>query len=76
MTRSFLYPGSRRVIASPWPVDDEASSELLSRLYRMMVDRSAPAPATALRRAHLEIRRDARWSSPFYWASLVQQGEP
>jgi CHAT domain-containing protein len=32
-------------------------------------------PAAALRAARLEMSRDPRWQSPYYWAGFVLQGD-
>ena len=32
-------------------------------------------PAAALRAAQLELRKQKRWESPYYWAAFVQHGE-
>jgi CHAT domain-containing protein len=32
-------------------------------------------PSAALRAAQLELMRDPRWSSPYYWAGFVLQGD-
>jgi CHAT domain-containing protein len=43
-------------------------------LYTRMMARGQPA-AVALREAQLELRKDKRWSSPYYWAAFSLQGE-
>jgi CHAT domain-containing protein len=74
LVRGFMFAGTRRVVASLWKVDDEATSELMVRFYRAMVERKLTPPA-ALREAQLEIRAIPRWSHPFYWAAFVLYGE-
>jgi CHAT domain-containing protein len=32
-------------------------------------------PAAALREAQIGMSRSSRWSSPYYWAGFVIQGE-
>jgi CHAT domain-containing protein len=32
-------------------------------------------PAAALRAAQLAIRKEPRWSAPYYWAGFIFQGE-
>lgn len=73
-TRGFMYAGARRVVASLWQVDDLATAELMKRFYGgMLKDRMRPA--AALRAAQLELMRQKRWRSPYYWAAFVLQGE-
>ena len=74
LTRGFMYAGARRVVASLWQVDDLATSELMTRFYRHMLQ-DGERPAAALRAAQLELARDPRWNAPFFWAGFVLQGE-
>lgn len=73
LTRGFMYAGAPRVIASLWRVDDRATALLMSRFYAGL--RRGEAPAAALRAAQLDLARDPRWSSPYYWASFQLQGD-
>jgi len=74
LTRGFMYAGTRRVIASLWQVSDVATAELMKKFYAFMLQRRLPAPA-ALRSAQLEMAKDPRWSSPYFWAGFVLQGD-
>ena len=74
LARAFMYAGVPRVVASLWPVDDLATSELMKRFYRaMLVTRLTPA--AALRAAQRELAATERWRSPYYWAPFVLQGD-
>ncbi|HEX3762313.1 MAG TPA: CHAT domain-containing protein, partial [Kofleriaceae bacterium] len=66
---ALLDAGARGVIASLWPVDDEASVEIMTALYRRL--RTEP-PATALAGMQAEHRRAGR--SARHWAGLVFYG--
>jgi CHAT domain-containing protein/predicted negative regulator of RcsB-dependent stress response len=74
IVRGFMYGGAKRVVASLWKVDDEATGELMRRFYAGMLQRGL-TPAAALRAAQLEVRQQSRWVSPFYWAAFSLQGE-
>ena len=74
LARGFMYAGASRVIASLWSVDDEVTSELMARFYQYL-ERDKKSPASALRAAQLDVSRDPRWSSPYYWAGFQMQGE-
>ena len=76
LTRGFIYAGAARVLVSLWDVDDEATSELMGRLYRVMLGRRRLTPAAALREAQISFWRDKPWGSPYYWAAFTLQGEP
>lgn len=74
LTRAFMYAGAPRVIMSLWSVNDNATSELMSRLYRVLL-RQHLRPAAALREAQLEMWKQKRWRAPYYWAAFELQGE-
>ena len=74
LTRSFLSAGVPRVIVSLWNVNDHATSELMTRFYRGMIVKGLP-PSAALRCAQLSLRSQTEWSSPYFWAPFIFQGE-
>jgi CHAT domain-containing protein len=74
LTRAFMYAGAPRVIASLWEVSDVATAELMKRLYAGILTRGL-SPAAALRAAQLDIARDPRWASPYFWSGFVLQGD-
>ncbi|NEP35735.1 tetratricopeptide repeat protein [Moorena sp. SIO3B2] len=74
LTRGFMYAGSPRVLVSLWKVDDEATAEIMTRFYRLMLKKKL-SPAEALRKAQLEMQQETEWKSPYYWAAFVLQGE-
>jgi CHAT domain-containing protein/Flp pilus assembly protein TadD len=74
LTRAFLYAGVPRVVVSLWNVNDRATAELMAAFYRSML-RQGKRPSAALREAQLELRKQKRWESPYYWAAFVEHGE-
>lgn len=74
LTRGFMYAGTPRVVASLWRVPDGPTAELMRIFYANMLGKGLPA-AAALREAALSLRREPRWSSPYYWAAFILQGE-
>jgi CHAT domain-containing protein/Tfp pilus assembly protein PilF len=74
LTRGFMYAGAARVLASLWSVEDKATAVLMGKLYRGML-REGLSPAAALRKAQIEMARDPKWKSPYYWAGFSLQGE-
>jgi CHAT domain-containing protein len=74
LTTGFLYAGVRQVVASLWRVDDLATSELMARFYRGLLQEKLSAPA-ALRAAQLEMAADSRWRDPYFWAGFVILGD-
>ncbi len=74
LTRGFMYAGTPRVIASLWKVDDAATAEFMSIFYKKMLVENL-RPAAALRAAQMEMMKQTRWKSPYYWAPFIIQGE-
>jgi CHAT domain-containing protein len=74
LTRGFMYAGAQRVVASLWQVDDLATAKLMERFYRGML-KDGMRPAAALRAAQVEMMKQKRWASPYFWAAFVLQGE-
>ena len=78
MSRGFLVAGSRRVVASNWLVDDEAAATLISyycsHLAQAQQKGQTADYAQSLQQAKRLVRREEKWSSPYYWASLVLVG--
>ncbi len=74
LTRGFMYAGARRVMASLWSVEDKATAELMKRFYAGMLNDGLSASA-ALRSAQIEMRKQKRSQSPYFWAPFTLQGE-
>jgi len=78
LRRAFQEAGSRTLVASLWPVDDDASRQWMAALYRArFADRMGTAEA--IRAADLEGLRARRAAGksvhPFYWAGFVAVGD-
>jgi len=74
LTRGFMYAGAKRVVVSLWSVDDEGTATLMSSFYQGMLQKGL-TPAAALRAAQLEMWKQEKWKSPYYWAAFTLQGE-
>jgi CHAT domain-containing protein len=74
VVRGFMYAGAKRVVASLWKVDDDATGEMMRRFYRGMLQEGR-SPAAALREAQVSLWRQDRWKPPYYWAAFILQGE-
>ena len=74
LTRGFMYAGAAGVVASLWKIDDEATAELMKHFYAALLQKGL-TPAAALRDAQLELAKQPRWNSPYYWAAFVIQGQ-
>ena len=70
---------SGSVLASFWPVDDEATAELMTIYYTHIVN-SIKANGTldrggALREAQLKLLANSKTASPYYWAAFTLFGD-
>src|SRR5262249_12220775 len=65
MGRTFLYAGAPSLVASLWPVADDATAELMDRFYGHLA-RGADK-RQALQQAQRELI-NGRYTHPFYWA--------
>jgi CHAT domain-containing protein/Tfp pilus assembly protein PilF len=74
LTRGFMYAGATRVVASLWKVSDVATARLMADFYRAM-EHDGLRPAAALRSAQVQMWKQKRWSSPYFWAAFQIQGE-
>jgi CHAT domain-containing protein/Tfp pilus assembly protein PilF len=74
LVRGFMYAGATRVMASLWSVDDEVTAQLMAHFYQHL-EQEGLSPAAALRAAQIEIRKESRWSAPYYWAAFQIEGE-
>jgi CHAT domain-containing protein len=73
LMQGFLQGGASGVIASLWPVDDEATSRLMMMFHRSVRDGLSASRALAL--AQRSLSRDPRFRSPFYWAGFTLNGQ-
>lgn len=80
LSRAFMASGVRRVVASLWPAADDATAALMGSFFRAVArgGRRGGQPdfARALAQAKREVRRQADWSEPFFWAPFVLDGPP
>ncbi|MGA9980378.1 MAG: CHAT domain-containing protein [Candidatus Sulfotelmatobacter sp.] len=74
LTRAFMYAGVPRVVASLWKVPDQATTELMQKFYRGILQQGLE-PAAALRAAQFSMWKESRRSAPYYWAGFTLQGE-
>jgi CHAT domain-containing protein/tetratricopeptide (TPR) repeat protein len=69
LSHAFLRSGARAVIATLWQVPDTSTAVLMREFYREMLQGGHGAP-DALARAQARLRRQPRWSDPYYWAGF------
>jgi CHAT domain-containing protein len=71
-TRSFLSAGANSVIASLWPVADESTEVLMTKMYQELV--AGRDLSTAMQSAQVEVQRNRRFAHPFFWAPFYVIG--
>lgn len=65
-TRSFLSAGSSSLIASLWPVSDDATAVLMGTLYGALAQ--GQDVQQALQAGQLAVLKDPKMAHPFFWA--------
>ncbi|HMV81931.1 MAG TPA: CHAT domain-containing protein [Blastocatellia bacterium] len=74
ISRLFEAAGVPKVVASLWPVETEATSELMLAFHRLR-KRMGKETAAALRGAQLELlNRVGDYHHPYYWAAFTISG--
>jgi len=73
LVHALLDAGVRNVIAAPWNVDSESTSELFGEFYGRMA--SAGSTAEAFRQACLKVRARVGGGHPYFWSGFQIYGE-
>jgi len=71
--RSFLVAGVPVVVASLWPVDSDATSDLMIAFHQFRREKKYPS-TESLRLAQLQVMADGNYRSPYYWAGFTVIG--
>jgi tetratricopeptide (TPR) repeat protein len=74
LTHSVQMAGARRVVATHWRIEDQASKDLMVSFHRRV--RAGMAADEALREAMAEARSRNATQAPYYWAGFFLAGEP
>ena len=72
LSRGFLAAGAPRVVASLWPVHDDATAELMGVFFAELARHGDAAEALRAAKRSLRVRADR--ADPFYWAPFVLSG--
>ncbi len=73
LNRAFYYAGASSVLMSLWPVNDQATSQLMDRFYIHL--KSSESIARAIRKTKLEMIDSDNLSHPYYWAGFIISGK-
>ena len=70
-----IQSGARSTIASLWAVDDQSTTELMSRLYQELGQPDISlSRAEMLRQAQVELMHTPGYQAPCYWAPYILVG--
>ena len=74
LSRAFMFAGSEAILASLWPVDDEATQLLMVQFHQNLI--SGMGAAQALQKAQHHLRTTyPEYNNPLYWAGFVLIGD-
>ncbi len=72
LSRAFFYAGASSLILSLWPINDQATSQLMDRFYYYL--KSRYSVEKALQKAKLELINSGTLSHPYYWGGFIADG--
>jgi len=73
LANAFIGAGVPSVLATLWPVDDEATRLLIRSFYSNLA--SGMNTAEALQAAQVELKELPGYSDPFFWAGFIIAGD-
>lgn len=73
LARAFLVAGARTVGATLWQISDEATHAFAKAFYAHYA--KGMAKDESLRQAQLALRKDRRFSDPYFWSGFVIIGD-
>jgi CHAT domain-containing protein len=73
LRRPFRIAGAQTVLASHWPVNDKATSQLMTDFIRRW--RSGEPRAKAWREAQLSLLHSNEFQNPYFWAAFTLTGQ-
>jgi CHAT domain-containing protein/tetratricopeptide (TPR) repeat protein len=74
LVQAFLFAGASNVMATLWPVQDQATADLMIRFYAALA--AGRPEAEALAEAQRAMLRNPGTAHPFYWAGFTLSGGP
>jgi CHAT domain-containing protein/Tfp pilus assembly protein PilF len=69
LSQAFLRSGARSVLATLWQVSDSSTAVLMREFYEQLLTNKRDA-SVALQLAQDHVRKQPRWSDPYYWAGF------
>lgn len=78
LAKAFFYAGARSLLVSHWPVDSDATRQLVTNLFSNYTSKPGSGKAEALNQAALGLMNDPKnphFAHPYFWAPFVVAGE-
>ncbi|HXZ03487.1 MAG TPA: CHAT domain-containing tetratricopeptide repeat protein [Ktedonobacteraceae bacterium] len=73
--RAFLAAGAGSLVMSLWPVEDNATNELMQLFYRRLLDGESKVQALRAAQCSLLQGSSSAYSHPFFWAAFRLVGD-
>ncbi len=74
LSRAFFYAGAKSAISTLWSVNDASTGTLMAKFYKNMKITKGNA-SSSLKSAQLEMLKNTKYSSPYYWAAFQIEGD-
>ncbi len=71
MVRALLYAGAGNIVLSSWEVDAASTALWMETFYR---EAQTKSPVEAARAALIAVKRDPRYSHPYFWSPFLLIG--
>jgi CHAT domain-containing protein len=75
LSRALTYAGAKSIIVSFWSVADESTAELMTEFYKTLLQNKSKDFSQALRQAKLQLIKNQKFSTPYYWAPFILIGD-
>jgi len=75
LSRALAYAGAKNIIVSFWKVADESTAELMVDFYKIHLQDKSKSFSQVLQSAKLDLIKNEKYSSPYYWAPFVLIGK-
>lgn len=73
LTNSFMIAGTKSLVVSLWPLDENASVIFIKHFYRAVLEGNSTADA--LSQARKYMIENTPYTHPYYWAPLIAIGD-
>jgi CHAT domain-containing protein/uncharacterized protein HemY len=74
LSRALVYAGSEKIMVSFWNVPDQSTADLMTKFYHELLSTSSENLAVSLQQAKLNLMRNNKYASPYFWAPFVLIG--